>query len=61
MPTKRNYGLNSNHTQVALQGRAISHEIRIEILTILLKNQNVKSIDLSRQFRTTKSNNASSY
>lgn len=55
MPTKRNYGLNISHTQIALQGRAISHEIRVEILSILLNNQKVKSVDLSKRFRTTKS------
>lgn len=55
MPTKRNYGLDINHTQIALQGRAISHEIRVEILTILLKNQHVRNLDLCRRFRASKS------
>jgi len=55
MPTKRNYGLDINHTQVALQGRAISHEIRIEILRLLLNNQSVRNLDLSIRFRVSKS------
>ena len=55
MPTKRNYGLDINHTQVALEGRAISHEIRIEILRLLLNNQNVRNLDLSLRFRVSKS------
>lgn len=56
MPAKRNYGLPSNHTLTTLLGRAISHEIRIEILNLLMKEKDIKSLDLSKRFRTTKSN-----
>lgn len=55
MPTKRNYELAVDRTPTTLLGRAISHEIRIEILDLLLKEKNIKSLDLSKKFKTTKS------
>ena len=39
MPAKRNYELAVDRTPTTLLGRAISHEIRIEILDLLLKDK----------------------
>lgn len=56
MPTKKEYVSLEKNTNLALIGRALSHELRIEILTILSQEQTLKNMDLVTRFHTTKSN-----
>jgi DNA-binding transcriptional ArsR family regulator len=55
MSAKRNYLLEEKNTQIALLGRALSHELRVEILSLLLKNKKCRCIDLAKQFKTSRS------
>lgn len=56
MSAKRPYHFNHKHSEIALFGRAISHELRLEILSMLLEQKSIRSVDLVRHFQTTKSN-----
>lgn len=56
MPTKKEYVSLEKNTDLALIGRALSHELRIEILAILCQEQTLKNVELAQRFRTTRSN-----
>lgn len=56
MSARKPYLLSKNHRKTTLFGRALAHDLRVEILTILLTLKDVRCIDLARQFNSSTGN-----